>query len=583
MNNIKTSNKHDNHLWLLGLGAALLLIAFLTEEGEQSTSINAEPIALNDYGIPNGTGTYDDLTELFRKFELWKDYKSSGSNAFHVFENVPDYSPATIERRQSELGAMQARLQDMSVIDWSVPEKVDYLTVRAEIDQQQFIHHVTRPWSRDPMFYITGLLATAFTDLPAADADLENLKTNLQLIPSILAAARSNLTEVAGDYADLAIRSLTMSDGVEDGYPYREQPRAGVIGWYEDLLGRSDVQPMLQNDIKASIDALRGFHNWLVTDRSKMDGQNGVGKKALDWFVQNALLLPYTSEEMSILSERELERMWAFYALEQHRNRNLPEIQISSSREEYQGRIEETDGLVRNWLVDESFISIPDHIPLDWREMGYNVPFIVRATPPNFWEQVQFRDPAPDHLHAVIPGHRFDAKIAEKIPHPIRSAVNFGGRWQGWAVYLEEASLQAGILEARPRTRELIYLFGLWRAARSNGDILNQWNEMTAAETSQYWLKMTPLLDPNVARKYAYLRPAPGHGLEYTIGNIQMFRLLAERKRQLADKFNLKEFHDEFISKGRIPISLIRYEMTGYEKDVEEFWNRPPISSILAE
>ena len=71
--------------------------------------------------------------------------------------------------------------------------------------------------------------------------------------------------------------------------------------------------------------------------------------------------------------------------------------------------------------------------------------------------------------------------------------------------------------------------------------------------------------------------------MEYTIGNIQMFRLLAERKRQLADKFNLKEFHDEFISKGRIPISLIRYEMTGYEKDVEEFWNRPPITSILGD
>ncbi len=583
MDNMKTSNKNDNRLWLLGLGAVLLLAYLLTDETGQPASTNAEPAGLIGSAIPNGTGTYDDLIVLFNEFESWKDYKSSGSNSFHVFDSVPDYSPATIERRQSDLKAMQARLQSMSVVDWSVPEKVDYLTVRAEIDQQQFIHHVTRPWSRDPMFYITGLLATAFTDLPATDAELENLKTNLQLVPPILASARSNLTEVAGDYADLAIRSLTMSDGVEDGYPYREQARAGVIGWYEDLLERSTVQPILRNDIEASINALREFHHWLVTDRSKMDGKNGVGKKALDWFVQNALLIPYTSEEMAILSERELERMWAFYALEQHRNRNLPEIQISSSREEYQGRIEETDGLVRNWLVDESFISIPDHIPLDWREMGYNVPFIVRATPPNFWEQVQFRDPAPDHLHAVIPGHRFDAKIAEKIPHPIRSAVNFGGRWQGWAVYLEEASLQAGILEARPRTRELIYLFGLWRAARSNGDILNQWNEMTAAETSQYWLKMTPLLDPNVARKYAYLRPAPGHGLEYTIGNIQMFRLLAERKRQLADKFNLKEFHDEFISKGRIPISLIRYEMTGYEKDVEEFWNRPPISSILAE
>ena len=84
-----------------------------------------------------------------------------------------------------------------------------------------------------------------------------------------------------------------------------------------------------------------------------------------------------------------------------------------------------------------------------------------------------------------------------------------------------------------------------------------------------------------MARKYAYLRPLPGHGLEYTIGNIQMFRLLAERKRQLGDGFVLGEFHDDFISRGRIPIALIRHEMTGYSKDVERFWDRAPLSSVV--
>ena len=55
----------------------------------------------------------------------------------------------------------------------------------------------------------------------------------------------------------------------------------------------------------------------------------------------------------------------------------------------------------------------------------------------------------------------------------------------------------------------------------------------------------------------------------------------AERKRQLDDEFVLKEFHDQFMLKDRIPISLIRYEMTGYDKDVESSWNRQPLDSIL--
>ena len=532
------------------------------------------PVTVLSGGKPDGPGSYDQLIRLFHDYQAWKPGLAAGVGT--------DFGAAAIDRRRAELLDMQDRMLKMGVSRWPVDQQVDYLTVRAELDQQDFILHVTRPWTRDPVFYVAPLLEVAFTELPAQGDALDELESNLRAIPGSLIAARSNLTEVAIDYADLAIRSLTLSDGVENAYPYRENPPAGAIGWYEDLYARADVQPHLKEDISTALDAIREFHTWLVDNRDDMTGRNGVGKEALDWWVQNALLLPYTSEEMVVLAERELERMWGFYALERHRNRDLPEIRISSSQAEYQQRLAATDKLVRGWLQDSAIISIPEFIPADWRVMGYNVPWIVRATPPNFWEQVQFRDPAPDHLHAVVPGHRYDALMARHNPHPIRGTVNFGARWQGWAVYLEEAGLQGGMLEERPRTRELNYIVGLWRAARSHGDNYNQWNEMTAAETAEYWMEVTPMLDPNVARKYAYLRPAPGHGLEYTIGNIQMWRLLAERKRQMGEEFMLQQFHDDFMSKGRIPIALIRYEMTGYDKDVEAFWQRPPLSEVLA-
>jgi len=52
---------------------------------------------------------------------------------------------------------------------------------------------------------------------------------------------------------------LTTSDGVEDGYPYREEPPAGVIGWYEDLFARAETQPELKPDISAAITNLGVF------------------------------------------------------------------------------------------------------------------------------------------------------------------------------------------------------------------------------------------------------------------------------------------------------------------------------------
>ena len=89
----------------------------------------------------------------------------------------------------------------------------------------------------------------------------------------------------------------------------------------------------------------------------------------------------------------------------------------------------------------------------------------------------------------------------------------------------------------------------------------------------------TPWLDEDVARVDAeiYLRRPPGYGIAYTIGKLQMDALLADRSQQLGESFSLQEFHDNFLAAGRLPISLIRYEMTGLDDEVRLFWTTPPI------
>jgi hypothetical protein len=521
--------------------------------------------------VPNGTGTYDDLVTVFRDYQAWKPQLQAG------FTN--DFSAATIAKRKAELAALHARLDGLAVAKWQPEQKSDYLVVRAELDQHDFLLNVTRPWARDPVFYVAELLDVAFTPLPAKGADLEKLQRELRAIPGALAQAKQNLTDGAADYTDLAISYLVKSDGVENGYPYRAKPPAGVIGWYDDLLARAaKEQPALRSDVTKARAAIVDFHQWLVQNRPNMNAPAGVGEKSFDWFLKHGLLIPYTSREIELLCQRELDRLWAFYGLERFRNRGLPELERAKSGFEYGKRLAETDQLVRGWMKEKEFITVPPFIPEGLEEMGYNVPWIERDTPPNFWEQVQFRDPVPDHLHAVIPGHRFDDHVRRNMDHPIRKHVRSHARWQGWAVYLEEGPMQAGILETRPRSRELIYIFGIWRAARSLGDVYGQRNDKSAQQVVDWWMEVTPLLDANVARKYAHLRPIPGHGLDYTLGNIQMFQLLGDRKRQLGEKFVMKDFHDEFMKKGQIPMALIRYEMTGYDGEVKRLFERTPLA-----
>ena len=567
----KTNVNTPSNILRRALSAAALTTLVVT------ASANAAGSRID--GMPDGSGSYRDFVALFQEFLEWKDPARARGNvpnkdiAGRPAEIYPDYGKDAVDRRRARMNEFQSRLEDMAVVDWEFDQQVEYLAVRSRFDQHDFTLNVSRPWSRDPGFYVDQMLRITFAELPLPDDEAALLRTKLQAISLLVEQAKSNLTEVAADYADLAIFNLTNADGVGHGYPYRATPPPGVIGWYADFLKRARAQQRtLRGDIAAAKKSVEGFHDWLTEHRGGMTGKGGVGKQKFDWYLKHVKLMPYTSDDIVTLGERELDRLWSVHALEQHRNRDLPTIDLPTSSEEYAERISTTDKRVRDFLVRNDIITIPDYI----KELDTNVPWIVRPGGPNFWEQVQYRNPTPDHLHAVIPGHRFDGFVERNNRHPIRGKITSGARAEGWGVYLEEGMMNAGLVDDMPRVRELIYVFGIFRAARVPADVWLQTNEMTVTEVVNWWMERVPWLDEDVARVDAeiYLRRPPGYGLGYTVGMLQMQRLLADRKRQLGDEFVLKDFHDTFMAAGRLPISLIRWEMTGLEDEVREFWKR---------
>jgi hypothetical protein len=549
----------------VALAAALILLA-LPGRGEA--------------GPPTGAGTYDQFVALVQEFVTWRD-PAPGA------DGLVDYSAAAVAGRAEQLRKLQARLQDMNVAAWNRSQQAEWLAIRAQMDQHDFVVNVARPWARDPGYYVDQMLQVTFTELPVPKDRLADVRARLKRVPALAAAARQNLDAsiVPADFAKLALFNLTNSDGVGHGHPYRETPPAGVIGWYDDFLARAKKQqPALVKDIERARAAAVDLHGWLGEQAPKMTQPAGFGEKLFDWYLLNVKYMPYTSREIQVMAQRELERVWAFYALERHRNRALPELTLPKSREEYEARIASVADDARKFIIDEQFMTIPEYIPTDFRKMGFNVPWIVRPRGPNYWEQVQYRDPSPDYWHAVMPGHRFDALMLNRITHPVRKHIRDGGRSEGWALYLEEAPLQLGFYdEKRQRTRELIYDFAIFRAVRTIGDVHMQHNEMSTKEVAEYWKKWTPYLDDDVARVDAeiYLRRPPGYGLGYTVGSFQVYKLLGERRHQLGDKFVLKDFHDQFMAAGGLPVALIRYEMTGYDDEVRRFWDRPALADVL--
>lgn len=529
-------------------------------------------------GPPAGKGSYADLTSLFTDFLAWRDSSPivGELTSSSVRVGLNDYDARTVEARRAKMRSYFDRMQDMNVASWDRPKQADWLAVRAQLQQHNFMLNVSKPWERDPGFYVDQMLAITFVDLPLKGDALKAEQRDLRAVPTLVEAAKRNLKNVPGDYADLALHNLSAADGVGHGHPYRAVPPAGVVGWYDDLLSRvGKEQPALRKDVMAARAATVEFQRWLKENRPSMTAAAGIGDANFNWYLKNAKLLPYTAQDLTVLGHRELERLWSIHALEQHRNRKLPEIPIVKNQAEYDALVARTGERVKNFLIKEEIITIPPYMT----SFKVNTPFIERPTGPNFWEQIQFRDPSPDYFHATLPGHSFDGQYAKHSTHPIRSKIADGVRSEGWGVYLEEGAQRLGFFDDIPRVREFIDLFGIFRAVRVIGDVNLQTNQATLSQTMTFWRSWTPWLDADVARVDAeiYLRRPPGYGLGYTVGMIEMQKLLADRKHQLGDKFVLKAFHDDFMATGRLPMSLIRWEMTGLDNEVKTFWKADPL------
>jgi hypothetical protein len=475
-----------------------------------------------------------------------------------------DFSPAAIEARARQLHELQSRLGTISNAAWSVDRKVDWVLVRTELNDLDFRYRVIRPWARDPSFYLDFCRSLPYVDVPVPADKVNDFRIQLRSTSVVVQEAKKNLTEAGGDLTDIAIFHLEHYDGVGQGEPMRNVPPEGIVGWFEDLQSRvKKQQPELISDVQQALAAIHEYHDWLVENRPKLSGPSAIGLTEYNWYIKHVRLMPFTSDDLHVIGEVEASRARTFLKIEQAVHHDLPELELARSEQEYAARVRQAEELIRNFLASNHLLTIPDYVgPQKTDAFWIQRPGGKR----HFWEEIQYRDPLVDHIHASLPGHRLDFLIRGQDSRPIRRDFEDGGRIEGWGFYCEEMMLQAGLLKDRPRVRELFYIAQLARAMRIPVELRIQNGEFSMAQAIDFMVQNVPFMDPNLARYdlEVYFRQ-PGYGMNYVAGKLQIERLLAARAQQLGDKFDLEKFHDQFLASGLIPIALTEWEMIGVD------------------
>jgi len=186
----------------------------------------------------------------------------------------------------------------------------------------------------------------------------------------------------------------------------------------------------------------------------------------------------------------------------------------------------------------------------------------------------------PDTLDAALANGTLPnlARMRDE-PHP--SAVRRGpllyniwdARSEGMATAMEELMLHAGLFDDEPRAREIVWIMLAQRAARGLASLYLQANEFDLAQAKAFQVEWTPRgwmrpdLDLLGIEQQLYLRQ-PGYGTSYITGKVQLEDLMRERAHQLGDAFTTRRWFEEVYSAGIIPVSLIRWQLTGKDEEI---------------
>ena len=542
--------------------------------------------------------SYDDLVKVFNEFREFQEAE--------IVDGVPDFSPFAIQRKFDGLQQRQANLAAINVDDWEVWQQVDYHLVRAEMNALEFHHKVHRPWSRDPGFYsmfggdagatmnvgdffepiimaAEPVMMMIYTGKESGDlslsiepSDEQEMRNVLEAIPRIYQQAQKNLTEAARDFAKFAIRNFE-----------RE------IEFYE-VMGKAlaEKHPETADAASDAADSVRRYVQWLQDNQHTMAEKAGLGKDNYDWWLRNVQLSPWGWENNNRIIQQEYNRAITFLKLEEHRNRDLPPLDVAMTDRAYHASLRQALHYVTDFLKNENLMTIDDWVdPSDyylWRggERPERLEDIDDSPNPDWLPEntdvdtkYRQREILPGETHEFI-GHMLDDQRQERLTRsPIRSAprhFNMSSmRLEGWAVSLEELLVQAGVLDERPQKgREMLYIMLASHMSLAIPDMKMAANEINLDEARALCAEIMPRgwtrADEDVVyfEMQSNLRNPGGFHSNVVTGKAYFMKLFRERAQELDEEFVIKDFIDEFLSSGLIPMPLIRWEMTGDSSEI---------------
>jgi uncharacterized protein (DUF885 family) len=487
----------------------------------------------------------------------------------------------------------------------SAKQRTDLGLLINKLDSDRFRLTTLREWEWNPASYnVAGPIDLILnTEYAAQPQRLRTLLKRISSIPAYYDAARSNITNPTREHTRLAIKQ---APGVQ--HLLTEVDKAAQAS----ILTPVEKQMFTQR-VNAALNAIDGYVAFLTEMDKQMDTKGRrtfrLGKDLYEqkfaYDIQSASTAEQTYQKalatreellsnMDKLSDELWDKTMGSTAKPTDRFAKIGMVidKLSArhvAREDFVNEIKRQIPVLQDWVISKNLLTLDPKKPLEVRATPayaagvagasidapgpyrpqdrtfYNVTPLDGATPEaaesslreyNYWI-LQILN-----IHEAIPGHYAQLVYANRSPSIVKSIFGNGAMVEGWAVYGERMMLESGYGDNAP---EMWLMYSKWNLRSVTNTILDYSVHvlgMTEEQAIDLLTRQAFQTRSEAVEKWHRVQVSSVQLTSYFSGYSEIMELREQRKQQLGAKFNLKEFHEQFLSYGSAPVRVIKGLMT---------------------
>ncbi|HEY1129816.1 MAG TPA: DUF885 domain-containing protein [Roseateles sp.] len=501
--------------------------------------------------------------------------------------------PSAAQRQRVRVFAKDwlARFQRLPAAPLSTAERMDRDILIAKLQSDLWRLDVLREWSWNPAEHnpaapLDLLLNTDYAPLPVR---LKALRPRVAALPAYYRAARDSLANVTREHTELAIQQAPGVLGVLDDMATRAseagqagafkaplaQARAAVNGFVAHLkglkpargfrLGPELYEPKFGHDIQSARTGRETYELALLRREEVLASMQ----------TQAAALWPTVIGSEPPPADR--------FALIGRVIDKLSERHVA--RERFVDEIRAQIPQLEAWVRDHDLLSQDLAKPLAVRETpayqrgvagaSIEAPGAYRPQDKTYYNVTPLDDLTPEqaesslreynhwilqilNIHEAIPGHYTQLVHANRAPSKVKALFGNGAMVEGWAVYGERMMMESGY-GASP---EMTLMYGKWHLRSVTNTVLDysvHVLDMAEADALDLLVRQAFQTEREAREKWRRVQLTSVQLTSYFSGYSEIFALREQLRTRPG--FDLKAFHEKFLSYGNAPVRLIAAEM----------------------